>query len=122
MLLDFVGESGSARIYSVSRDSWEPSICSEIPPILGEVEVLIAELGGSAAGVVVRGFGGGSEYLRSVLGFSRFEKKARKEGAMSGSRRREESGGWRWHGKVPRIKRGRKTSQTIKAPKNTPFG
>jgi hypothetical protein len=46
MLFGLVGESASARTYSVSRDNWEPSSCSEVPPILGEV---VLDMGGSAA-------------------------------------------------------------------------
>jgi hypothetical protein len=88
-----VGESASAMTYSASRDSSEPSSCSDVSAMFGEGRgLLLAEVGGMPAGDFGWDCEEGSEDLREVLALSRFEKKPRKAEGISG----EEVGGNRW--------------------------
>lgn len=81
-----MGESSaSARTYSVSRDSSEPSSRSDVSAILGEGMLFVLE-GGMLVGVVGVDWSGDAEDLRRTFCESRFEKKVRKAGMSKRSR------------------------------------
>ena len=89
--------SASASTYSVSRESSDPSSCSDASAILGRLLVLE---GGMLVGVLGVDCCGDLWFLRRAFCESRFEKRVKKAGMSKRSRRDAvvgEDGVWPGH-------------------------